>query len=79
MADPQTPAEDPRAALDRAARALAPAYDEALRERVPPSLERMVTRLDRGDEPPAPDRGAREIRPVTRGFRTLLSWLIGRK
>jgi hypothetical protein len=54
MADPRTPAEDPRAALDRAARALAPAYDEALRERVPPSLERMVTRLEGGDAPAPP-------------------------
>jgi hypothetical protein len=79
MADPQTPAEDPRAALDRAARALAPAYDEALRERVPPSLERMVARLDGRDELPAPDRGGPEIRPATRGLRTLLSWLIGPK
>jgi hypothetical protein len=79
MADPRTPAEDPRAALDRAARALAPAYDEALRERVPPSLERMVTRLDGRDELPAPDRGAPEIPPATRGLRTLLRWLLGRK
>jgi hypothetical protein len=78
MADPRTTAEDPRAALDRAARALAPAYDEALRERVPPSLERMVARLDGRDELPAPDRGAPEI-PATRGLRTLLRWLIGRK
>jgi O-antigen ligase len=72
MADPRTRAEDPRAALDRAARALAPVYDEALRERVPPSLERMVTRLDRGDAaaPPSEDipasgRGALKQRPAT--------------